>query len=130
MRSTRSSVTSLSPTRWSEDVTTLTTPAGMSVRSAIRRPSLVAFQGVSGAGLMIVVLPVARVWPSLLMVISTGKFQGTIEPTTPTGSFHTRRRLGMPNASRSPRSRSQANSSIIFAGQRSPSSRGASSCGP
>ncbi len=50
---------SSSPTRWSDDVTTLTTPAGMSVCSAIRRPRNVAFHGVSGAGLTITVLPVA-----------------------------------------------------------------------
>ena len=42
---------SSSPTRWSDDVTTLTTPAGMSVCSAISRPRNVAFHGVSGAGL-------------------------------------------------------------------------------
>ncbi len=50
----------------------LTTPAGMSVCSAIRRPIRVAFHGVSGAGLMTMVLPVARAWPSLAMMISNG----------------------------------------------------------
>ena len=63
---------SSSPTRWSEDVTTLTTPAGMSVLSAIRRPRRVAFQGVSGAGLSTIVLPVARIGPNLFSVTSTG----------------------------------------------------------
>jgi hypothetical protein len=48
MRSTSGLVVSSSPTRWSDDVTTLNTPAGMSVFSATRRPSRVAFHGVSG----------------------------------------------------------------------------------
>ena len=54
---------SSSPTRWSDDVTTWNTPGGMSVFSATRRPMRVAFHGVSGAGLRITVLPVARPWP-------------------------------------------------------------------
>ena len=70
--STSGEMVSSSPTRWSEEVTTLTTPAGMSVFSATSRPSRVAFQGVSGAGLMITVLPVARIGPSLFSVTSTG----------------------------------------------------------
>ena len=77
---------SSSPTRWSEDVTTLRTPAGISVRSATTRPSSVAFHGVSGAGFSTTVLPVARACPSLFSVTSMGKFHGTIAPTTPTGS--------------------------------------------
>ena len=72
MRSTRGSTTSCSPTRWSDDGTTLTTPAGMSVCSAMSRPIRVAFHGVSGAGLTTMVLPVARAWPSLPRVISNG----------------------------------------------------------
>ena len=72
IRSTFGDSVSSSPTRWSDEVTTFTTPAGMSVFSAMRRPSRVAFQGVSGAGLMIVVLPVARIGPSLLSVTSSG----------------------------------------------------------
>ena len=72
MRSTWRDRVSSSPTRWSEEVTTLTTPAGMSVRSATRRPIRVAFQGVSGAGLSTTVLPVARAWPSLVMATSNG----------------------------------------------------------
>ena len=63
----------------------------MSVCSAISRPMRVAFHGVSGAGLSTTVLPVASAWPSLLIVTSNGKFQGTIAPTTPTGSFQTLR---------------------------------------
>ena len=64
-------------------------PGGMSVCSAISRPSRVALNGVSGAGLSTTVLPVASAWPSLWMVTSNGKFHGTIAPTTPTGSRQT-----------------------------------------
>ena len=53
-------------------VATLNTPAGMSVCSVTRRPSRVAFQGVSGAGLSTVVLPVASTWATLLIVTSNG----------------------------------------------------------
>ena len=66
IRSTRGRAVSSSPTRWSDEVTTLTTPAGMSVFSATSRPSRVAFHGVSGAGLRTVVLPVARTWAELV----------------------------------------------------------------
>ena len=89
--STSGDVVSTSPVRWSADGTTLTTPGGMSVCSATSRPMRVAFHGVSGAGFTTQVLPMASSGPSLLRVISTGKFQGTITPTTPTGSFHTSR---------------------------------------
>ena len=61
----------------------------MSVFSAISRPRRVAFHGVSGAGFSTQVLPIARTGPSLLRMISIGKFHGTITPTTPMGSFHT-----------------------------------------
>ena len=57
--STRGSAVSTSPTRWSDEVTTLNTPGGMSVSSATSRPSHVAFHGVSGAGLRITVQPAA-----------------------------------------------------------------------
>ncbi len=69
----------------------LMTPAGMSVCSAMSRPSSVAFHGVSGAGLSTMVLPVASAWPTLLMITSNGKFQGVMAPTTPTGSRTMRR---------------------------------------
>ena len=69
----------------------MTTPAGMSVCSATSRPMRVAFHGVSGAGFSTHVLPIASSGPSLLRMISTGKFHGTMTPTTPTGSFHTSR---------------------------------------
>ena len=72
MRSTFGESVSSSPTRWSDAVTTLTTPGGMSVRSAIRRPRRVALYGVSGAGLSTTVLPVASAWASLWIVTSNG----------------------------------------------------------
>ena len=130
--STSGDVESTSPTRWSDEVTMLTTPGGMSVCSAIIRPIRVAFHGVSGAGLSTQVLPMARIGPSLLRMISKGKFHGTMTPTTPIGSFHTSRvgDMPMPKASLSGRSRFQGNCSIISAGQSSASRSGASSCGP
>ena len=77
----------------------------------------VAFHGVSGAGLSTTVLPVARAWPSLLSVTSNGKFHGTMAPTTPTGSFQTRRVFGSPDwPGPSGSSVSQANSSMSLAG--------------
>ncbi len=108
----------------------LTTPAGISVCSAISRPTRVAFQGVSGAGLSTTVLPVANAWASLCRVISTGKFQGTMAPTTPAGSLTTRRRLMFGASPVSGSSRSQANVSIAWVGHVSASASGMSSCGP
>ena len=87
---------SSSPTRWSDDVTTLSTPAGRSVRSAASLPRKVAFHGVSGAGFTTTVLPVASACPSLCSVTSTGKFHGTMAPTTPTGSRQIRRESRVP----------------------------------
>ena len=89
--STSGDVVSTSPTRWSCETTMFTTPAGMSVFSTMRRPRRVAFHGVSGAGLSTHVLPMASTGPSLLRMISIGKFHGTMTPTTPIGSFHTSR---------------------------------------
>ena len=99
--STRGSVVRTSPTRWSDDATTLTTPAGMSVSSAMSRPSTVADHGVSGAGLSTTVLPAARAGPSLARFRLSGKFHGVMAPTTPTASRRTSRRWGWPNTSRS-----------------------------
>ncbi len=66
IRSTFGDNVSSSPTKWSDAVTTLTTPAGMSVFSAISRPSRVALNGVLGAGLSTTVLPVPSAWPELV----------------------------------------------------------------
>ena len=105
----------------------------MSVWSSINRPRRVASNGVSGAGLSTTVLPVANAWPSLLIVTSNGKFHGTMAPTTPTGSRQTLMEVVSAPVrliTRSPRSVSQAYSSISRAGYFSPSASGASSCGP
>ena len=104
--STRGSVVSTSPTRWSDEATTLTTPAGMSVSSATRRPSTVADHGVSGAGLSTTVFPAARAGPILARFKLSGKFHGVMAPTTPTASRRTRRRCGVPKTSRSGSQRS------------------------
>ena len=63
--STRGSVVSTSPAAGSEAVTMLTTPGGMSVRSAMRRPMWVALHGVSGGGFSTIVHPAASAGPSL-----------------------------------------------------------------
>ena len=44
-------------------------------------------------------LPVARACPSLFSVTSSGKFHGTMAPTTPTGSFQIWRVLAVPRRS-------------------------------
>ena len=117
IRSTLGDNVSSSPTRWSDDVTTLSTPGGNSVCSATRRPSRVAFHGVSGAGFKMTVLPVASAWPSLFSVTSSGKFHGTMAPTTPTGSFQTWRVLGLPRRSTMPpMSLRHSNSSMSLMG--------------
>ena len=102
--STRGSVESRAPTAWSDDGTMLTTPAGMSVSSAMSRPSTVAHQGVSGAGLSTTVLPAARAGPSLARLIWWGTFHGVMAPTTPVASRRTQRWDGMPSGTASPRS--------------------------
>ena len=71
--STRASVVSTSPTMWSDDATTLTTPAGMSVSSAMNRPRKVADHGVSGAGLSTTVFPAARAGTELGQVQVEGE---------------------------------------------------------
>ena len=128
IRSTLGERVSSSPTRWSDEVTTFRTPRGKSVSSATSRPSRVAFHGVSGAGLSTTVLPVASACPSLFSVTSTGKFHGTIAPTTPTGSFQTWRVLAVPlRSTATGRSVRHGNSSISLAGYPSAPSRGMSS---
>ncbi len=102
--STRGSPDSRAPTVCSEDGTMLTTPGGMSVSSAMRRPSTVAHQGVSGAGLRTTVLPAARAGPSLAKLIWWGTFHGVMAPTTPVASRRTQRWDGMPMGAASPRS--------------------------
>ena len=64
--------------------TTLTTPAGKPA-SMISSPSRSAVSGVCSAGLNTTVFPAARAGPSFQAAISSGKFHGTICPTTPDG---------------------------------------------
>ena len=66
----------------------LTTPGGMpaSTMSSATRSEL---SGVSSAGFMTTVLPAARAGPIFQLQNMSGKFQGTIIPTTPSGSRRT-----------------------------------------
>ena len=65
--------------------TTLTTPSGIPASVAISAKRS-AVSGVSSAGLSTTVLPAASAGPSFQAAITSGKFQGTISPTTPSGS--------------------------------------------
>src|SRR4029079_17979815 len=84
--STRGSPVSTSPNfAGCAEVTTLNTPAGMSVSSATSLPIHVAEYGVSGAGLRITVHPAAKAGVSFDRLSMNGKFHGVIAPTTPIG---------------------------------------------
>ena len=83
--STSSWAASGAPVSSPKPVTTLTTPAGMPA-SRISSPSLSAESGVCSAGFSTTVQPQASAGPSFHAAISSGKFQGMIWPTTPTGS--------------------------------------------
>ncbi len=65
--------------------TTLTTPSGMPASTAIRSSSR-AESGVSSAGFNTTEFPAASAGASFHELITSGKFQGTIIPTTPSGS--------------------------------------------
>ena len=65
--------------------TTLSTPSGSPASSAMRSSSM-AVSGVSSAGLSTIVLPAASAGATFQHAITSGKFQGTIRPTTPSGS--------------------------------------------
>ena len=67
-------------------VTTLTTPGGSpaSRQSSARR---MVVSGVSSAGFRTIVFPQARAGASFQIAMFSGKFQGVMAPTTPTGSF-------------------------------------------
>jgi hypothetical protein len=75
---------SRAPATWPKPGTTLTTPGGKPA-SAISSATARVDSGVSSAGLRTTVLPAARAGPSFQLVNISGKFQGTIWPTTPTG---------------------------------------------
>ena len=65
--------------------TTLTTPSGSPASRAIRSSSS-AVSGVSSAGLSTTVFPAASAGATFQAAIVSGKFQGTISATTPSGS--------------------------------------------
>ncbi|MCY1432985.1 hypothetical protein D9M71_490030 [compost metagenome] len=64
--------------------TTLTTPGGSS--SLISSPSLSEVSGVKGDGLSTTVLPATSAGASFQTASRTGKFHGTMAPTTPIGT--------------------------------------------
>jgi hypothetical protein len=100
---------SASPTAaGSADVTTLSTPAGMSVSSATSLPIHVAAYGVSGAGFSTAVQPAASAGVSFDRFSMNGKFHGVIRPVTPIGSRMTSRFDCIPKNSCTPSSRSHS----------------------
>ena len=74
-------------------VTTLTTPAG-SPASRASSPKRMAVSGDQLAGLRTTVLPAASAGPSFQLASISGKFQGTIRPTTPMGSRRVKSKPG------------------------------------
>ena len=76
--------TSAAPVRPSP-VRMLTTPGGSSASSQISASSS-AVSGVVSAGLSTIVFPQAIAGAIFQAAMSSGKFHGMIEPTTPTGS--------------------------------------------
>src|SRR5207248_852424 len=77
--------TSRWPTVRPGPATTLTTPAGTPAATAISSKRS-AVSGVSSAGLSTTVFPAATAGASFHDAIVSGKFHGTIRPTTPSGS--------------------------------------------
>ena len=77
--------TSRFPTTEPGPTRTLTTPSGMPA-SSTSSASRSAESGVSAAGFSTTVLPQASAGPSFQVVMLSGKFHGTISPTTPSGS--------------------------------------------
>ncbi|MCY1443627.1 hypothetical protein D9M71_600530 [compost metagenome] len=74
------------PTTLPRPVTMLITPSGMpaSCTSSAKRR---ADNEVSSAGLTTTVQPVASAAPSFQAMVCSGKFHGTMAPTTPTASL-------------------------------------------
>ena len=73
-----------SPTAPPGPVTMLMVPLG-SPACCTSSTHRVAVSGVVLAGLMTMALPASRAGPTLLPMSETGKFHGTMEPTTPMG---------------------------------------------
>ena len=69
-------------------MTTLSTPSGRPAAWQISARRIVV-PGVSSAGFTTAVQPTARANGSFWLTIRSGKFQGVIMPTTPTGSRNT-----------------------------------------
>jgi hypothetical protein len=85
MQSTSMCAASALPAVWPKPGTTLNTPSGKpasSASSAMRS----ADSGDFSEGLSTSELPAARIGPIFQDAISSGKFQGTMAPTTPMGS--------------------------------------------
>src|SRR5208282_1593560 len=83
--STPACATSAAPVVSPSPVKMLTTPGGKPA-SRIRSPRRSADSGVCSAGFSTQVQPTARAGPNFQAAMANGKFQGTICPTTPTGS--------------------------------------------
>jgi hypothetical protein len=77
--------TSRCPTTLPGPATTLSTPSGTPASSAMRSSSS-AVSGVSAAGFSTTVLPAASAGATFQDAMTSGKFHGTIRPTTPSGS--------------------------------------------
>ena len=73
------------PTTEPLPTSTLSTPSGIPASSA-SSASRSAESGVSSAGFSTTVFPHASAGPSFQDAMLSGKFQGTISPTTPSGS--------------------------------------------
>ena len=84
-------------------MTTLSTPGGSPASSAYSARRI-AVSGEYEAGLRIAVLPAASAGPTFQLAIMTGKFQGTISPTTPIGSRSVRSSPGRVTGIVDPRS--------------------------
>ena len=82
-------VTKRSPTTEPLPGRTVSTCSG-SPASRASSPSRIAVSGVSSAGLSTTVLPAARAGAKPQPAIGIGKFQGTMMPTTPSGSWKVR----------------------------------------
>ena len=80
----RSDCASGFPASSPKPLTILSTPAGR--RSAISSAQTIMVAGVCSAGFITTQLPAASAGASFQAAISSGKFQGMICPTTPSGS--------------------------------------------
>ncbi len=79
-------VTNRSPTTEPLPGTMVSTPSGRPASTA-SSPIRMAVSGVSSAGLSTTVLPAASAGAKPHAAIGIGKFQGTMMPTTPSGSW-------------------------------------------